>query len=199
MKDRGKKEECCDCSPDTLADYSGSFKLDLGATGLAEIIRAGGAGSNLQSRAREEQSLSEQWSRENRRPDKKRKHLNTNTHRIWNNSGNDSRPPKPAGTNSAAYGDGKVRCTCTHMYTAEEITVLLRCGGPLWNFLSLSQYAIAMDYHSIAAVNTFNKALTNQVMNGEGEQKNRSRWEVDLGLLDQTTRIILNHSFNLVL
>lgn len=34
--------------------HGGSFKLDLGAIGLTEIIRAGGASNNLQSRAKEE-------------------------------------------------------------------------------------------------------------------------------------------------
>lgn len=55
-KDRGKKEKCYDCTPDTLAVHSGGFKLGLGAIGLTEIIRAGGVGSNLQSRAKGERS-----------------------------------------------------------------------------------------------------------------------------------------------
>lgn len=55
-KDRGKKEKCYDCTLDTLALHSGGFKLNLGATGLTEIIRAGGASSNLQSRAKGERS-----------------------------------------------------------------------------------------------------------------------------------------------
>ena len=53
-KDVGKKENCYDCTADTLAVHSDGFKLDLGATGLTEIIRAGGASSNLQSRAKAE-------------------------------------------------------------------------------------------------------------------------------------------------
>lgn len=55
-EDRGKKEKCYDCTPDTLAVHSGGFKLGLGAIGLTEIIRAGGASSNLQSRVKAERS-----------------------------------------------------------------------------------------------------------------------------------------------
>lgn len=50
-KGKIKKEKCYDCTLDTLAVHSGSFKLRLGATGLTEIIKAGGASTNLQSRA----------------------------------------------------------------------------------------------------------------------------------------------------
>lgn len=39
-----------------MAVHSGGFKLGLGAIGLTEIIRAGGASSNLQSRAKGERS-----------------------------------------------------------------------------------------------------------------------------------------------
>lgn len=53
---RKRKREMYDCAPDTLAVHSVAFKLGPGAIGLTEIIRAGGASSNLQSGAKAERS-----------------------------------------------------------------------------------------------------------------------------------------------
>lgn len=78
--------------------------MGLGAIGLTEIIRAGGAGSNLQSRANGERSRVCPSSKAEKTGGLiKSTNTSTQTHRTWNNSTNNTKPQKPGGTNAVAH------------------------------------------------------------------------------------------------